>query len=321
MCEGWDSPLDSLSYCPKIYGMSTQLPATIPSLARAFENEREEMRLAIAEQDLSAHQAVLHARRALDRTGDSFMAQSENRQVQKTGLWLLEMVKSSAGVLDRGVSADIVWKEVPQTSGRIIAGSTLFYGTAAVFGAAGFVQGSRLTMMAALVLAALRFFDPKDWKRYLAKIPFLGRKKTPLLEAPDGQSFMADAHISVEAGGYVDTLADALRTADHILLRLAEPSIDTHWRDDARLMGFVQNLLEAKAADDAHFTDTLISTELGSILRAEGIEVIDYSRRTQKLFDVLPALDMDGEKPRQAAPALLYDGNVLRRGSVWTAGK
>lgn len=299
--------------------MSDNLPATIPSLARAFEDERENLRSVISAQDLSSSQAVIEARRALDRTGDIFASQTEDMHLQKSGLWLLEMVKSGSGVLDRGVKADIIWREVPKTSKRIIAGSTLYYSAAGLFFVAGFLQASRIAMLASLTLAALRFFDPKDWKNLLGKIPFLGRHKTPLLEAPNGQSFQADTHISVEAGGYVDTLADALRTADHILLRLAEPVVQTHWRDDARLMGFVQNLLEANACGDTKFAQKLVGSELESILRNEGIEIVEYSRKTAKYFDVLPALDMDGTKTKQASPALMYNGEVLRRGSIWKA--
>ncbi len=299
--------------------MTDKLPANTPSLARAFEGEREPLRLAISEQDLSSNKAVLKARRALDRTGDVFISQTEDMVLQKTGLWLIEMVKAGAGTLDRGVSADIVWREVPKTSAKVIAGSTLFYGAAGIFMLAGFVQGSKLTILAGAVLAALRFFDPKDWKHYLQKIPFIGRKKTPLLEAPGGQSFMADAHISVEAGGYVDVLADALRTADHILLRLSQPARETHWRDNARLMGLVQGLLEARSAQDADFAFKLIGSELESILQSEGVEIVDYSRGTAKLFDAMPALDMKAGKDKQAAPALVVDGVVLRRGSIWKA--
>ena len=299
--------------------MTDKLPANTPSLARAFEGEREPLRLAISQQDLSSNKAVLEARRALDRTGDLFITQTEDMVLQKAGLWLIEMVKAGAGTLDRGVSADIIWREVPKTSAKIIAGSTLFYGAAGMFMLAGFVQGSKLTIMAGGVLAALRFFDPKDWKHYLQKIPFIGRKKTPLLEAPGGQSFMADAHISVEAGGYVDVLADALRTADHILLRLAHPARETHWRDNARLMGLVQGLLEAKSAKDSGFAFKLIGSELESILQSEGVEIVDYSHGTAKLFDAMPALDMKVGTDKQAAPALVVDGVVLRRGSIWKA--
>ena len=300
--------------------MSENLPAIVPSLARAFEEERDNLRLAINDQDLSSTIAVREAKRSLDRTGSLFVAQTEDMHLQKAGLWLLEMVKSGAGVLDRGASADVVWREVPQNSKRVIAGSTLFYGTAALFLAAGFVQGSRLTMFAAISLAALRFFDPKDWKRILQKIPFIGRSKQKLLEAPTGQAFLADAHISVEAGGYVDSLADALRTADHILIRLAEPAQQTDWRHDKRLIGFAQGLLEAKGADDSGFAMKLVESELETILRSDGIEIVDYSRKTADMFDVLPALDLETKKPKQAAPALVSGGEVLRRGTVWVAG-
>lgn len=303
--------------------MTDNLPATIPSLARAFENEREELRALITGEDLSSHKAVSEARRALDRTGDIFAAKTDDIQIQKAGLWLLEMVKSGAGVLDRGAKADIVWREVPPTSPRIIAGSTLFYGAALFFGLAGFLMESRITMMSATVLAGLRFFDPKDWKNLLGKIPFIGRilgkNKQKLLEASDGHRFLADAHVSVEAAGYVDALAEALRTADHVLLRLAEPVLESTWTDDARLMSFVQGLLEARSVDDGHFALKLVGSELESILNADGIEVVNYSRKSSKLFDILPALDLEDGKTKQAAPALMQGDKVLRRGTVWQA--
>ena len=69
--------------------MSENLPATIPSLARAFESEREALRLSIAEQGLSSVKAVVQARRALDRTGSVFASSTEDMQLQKAGLWLL----------------------------------------------------------------------------------------------------------------------------------------------------------------------------------------------------------------------------------------
>jgi len=299
--------------------MSSQLPATVPSLARAFETEREILRANISQDGLSSQKAVVAARQALDRTGERFADSTEDMQLQKAGLWLLEMVKSGAGVLDRGAHADIVWREVPRPPSRIWAGRTLFYGAAGAFMLAGFVQGSRLTMLAVLVMALLRFFDPKDWKYFLAKIPFIGRKKTPLLEAPGGQAFLADAHISVEANGYVDALAESLRTADHVLLRLAEPAHKILWSDDDRLIGLVQGLLEAGAADDGGFALKLVETELAGLLRADDIEIVSYSPKTAKYFDVLPALDMDQDGMQQAAPALIKDGAILRRGTVWKA--
>ncbi|MBL4871221.1 MAG: hypothetical protein JKX72_09730 [Robiginitomaculum sp.] len=157
--------------------MDTNLPAKIPSLAKAFEGERENLRNLISSQDLSAAQSVLEARRALDRTGEIYAHNTQDVHLQKAGLWLLEMVKSGAGVLDQGVSAEVVWKEIPNTSIRVIAGSTLFYSAAMVFFIAGYIQASRLTMVATLALVIFRFFDPKDWKHYLRKIPFWDAKK------------------------------------------------------------------------------------------------------------------------------------------------
>jgi len=311
--------LDSLHHNANILAMTENLPTTIPSLARAFEKEREDLRALITGEDLSSHKAVSEARRALDRTGDIFARTTDDIQIQKAGLWLLEMVKSGAGVLDRGARADVVWREVPPTSPRVIAGSTLFYGAALFFMLAGILQASRLTILAAMVMAALRFFDPKDWKNLLGKIPFFGRNKQKLLEAPDGNRFLADAHVSVEAAGYVDALAEALRTADHVLLRLAEPVLETTWTDDGRLMRFVQGLLEARSVDDGHFALKLVGSELESILNADGIEVVNYSRKTAKLFDILPALDLEDGKTKQAAPALMQGDKVLRRGTVWQA--
>ncbi len=298
--------------------MSKNLPATLPSLARVFENEREALRTLINNEGLSSQRAVSEARRALDRTGDVFAASTDDMQIQKAGLWLLEMVKSGAGVLDRGARADIVWREVPRRSVRVIAGSTLFYGTAGFFVLAGLVQGSGMTMLAGAVLAGLRFFDPRDWKDFIArKIALFGRGKQKLLEAPDGNRFLAAAQVSVEAAGYVDALAEALRTADHVLMRLAEPVSGQHWTDDGRLTALVQNLLEAGAAGDGEFAMKLIGGELTTILNADGVKIVNYSRKTAKLFDILPGFDVQNGKMKQAAPALLIGDTVLRRGTVW----
>ena len=82
-------------------------------------------------------------------------------------------------------------------------------------------------------------------------------------------------------------------------------------------MGVVQNLLEAKESGDHDYALKLIDQELGALLGADGIEVIRYAPKTEGLFDVLPSL---GEtSTRMAAPALVKDGRVIRRGSVWVA--
>jgi arsenate reductase-like glutaredoxin family protein len=71
--------------------------------------------------------------------------------------------------------------------------------------------------------------------------------------------------------------------------------------------------------DDGHFALKLVGSELESILNADGIKVVNYSRKTSKLFDVLPALDLTDGKTKQAAPALMRGDKVLRRGTVWQA--
>ena len=223
--------------------MSENLPSITPSLATAFEPERQGLRLALTD-DLSAAQIVGEARRALDRAGAAFSASTQDPKLQKTGLWLIEMVKAGAGVLDRANHADIVWSETAQRPARKWAGRSLFYGAAGLFAAAGFVQGSGLTIFGAAVLAGLRFFDPKDWGHVLHKLPFI--KRAPALEDQTGRRLEAAAQIRTDTQGFVTQLVDALKTADHILTRMAEPQGETHWREDSRLMGLVQSLLEQK---------------------------------------------------------------------------
>ncbi len=294
--------------------MSDNLPAIPPSLASAFEPERQDLQLALTD-DLTAAQMVGEARRALDRTGANFSSSTQDPKLQKTGLWLIEMVKAGAGILDRASHADVVWSETAPRPVRKWAGRSLFYSAAGLFALAGFVQGSGLTMLGAAVLAGLRFFDPKDWGHLLQKIPFI--KGPPALEDQSGRRLEAEAHIRTDANGFITQLVDALKTADHILIRLAEPQKETHWRENNRLMGFVQNLLEAEGAKDGDFALTLIKQELKSVLSGEGIELVTYSSKTKSLFDVLPAI---GEtKTKMAAPALKVGDQILRRGTVWQA--
>ena len=295
----------------------SNLPATLPSLARAFEAERESLRAALSEGDLSAAQTVQLSRRALDRTGARFSDSASDVAVQKAGLWLLEMVKTGAGVLDTGASAEVIWREAPPNQPIKIAGGTLFYGAAAFFAGFGLLQGISSLIWASAILAGLRAFDPAHLKTLPQRLLFW-RAKPLALEGPDGRRHLAEARVSVDSGGFVDSLADALRTADHILLRLAEPMPDVNWYDNSRLVGFMQNLLEAKAAGDGDFALRLVETELGSILSSEGITAIDYSAKNKRLFDVLPALDSDG-KDMPAAPALMAGDRILKRGSVWTS--
>lgn len=295
-------------------GMSSNLPSTTPSLARAFEPERARLRDELRAEDNNTDIVVIEARRALDKAGATFANSTDDPTMQKAGLWLIEMVKSSAAVLDHGTKARISWNEVAGPKVSIWSGRGLFYGAAALFGAAGFVQGSGLVMLAAAVLAGLRAFDPGKWKTLAARLPF-SKKTPPLLSNDFGKHMRVDAQIGVDADGFVDSLAEALRTADHILIRMSEPQIETHWRDNARLMGLVQNLLEAEGAEDGDFALRVINKELTSVLSGEGIERVNYTKKTSHLFDSLPAI---GEvKIRQAAPALVADGTVIRRGTIW----
>ncbi len=304
--------LDSLPSQPDITLMTESLPAIVPSLAKAFEPERQALQASLSD-DLSAVQMVGQARRALDRTGAAFSKTTQDPNLQKSGLWLIEMVKAGAGILDRASHADVVWSEIAARPARQWAGRSLFYGAAGLFALAGFLQGSALAIFGAAVLAALRFFDPKDWGHLRHKIPFL--KRPPALEDNRGTRFEASAHIRADAAGFVTQLTEALKTADHILIRLAQPNHETHWRDNPRLMGLVQSLLEAEGAKDGDFALTLIKQELKSVLSGEGIELVSYSPKTKQLFDILPAI---GEtKTKMAAPALVSGQHVLKRGTVW----
>ena len=292
--------------------MSENLPSVVPSLARFFEPERRALQNSLTP-ELSAAQVVGEARRALDRAGVAFTHEVSDPNLQKAGLWLLEMVKAGAGILDRATGADVVWSEHAARPKRQWAGRGLFYGAAGVFGIGGLLQGSMLTILAAAALAALRFFDPKDWGHLLDKIPF--RKKAVAIEDLSGRRMEAEAFIRADAHGFITQLVDALKTADHILLRLAEPRAETDWRDNPRLIGMMQSLLEAENAGDGDFALTLIKQEMTSVLAGEEVELITYSKKTKDMFDVLPAI---GEtETKMAAPALVSRGKILRRGTIW----
>ena len=293
----------------------SQLPAITPSLARAFEPERAALQKGLAETDLTAAQIVSEARRALDRTGAAFTQNTQAPHIQKAGLWLIEMVKAGAGVLDQGTGADIIWHEVPRQKKRNFTGQPLFFAAAAGLGILAYLQQSRTALLAIIILTGLRLLDPSNWAGLRARLPFF--KKTVAIEDASGRHIRAEARIRADATGFVNSLADALRTADHILLRLSEPEAETHWRQDARLMGLVQGLLEAKEANDGDFALKLVGKELESILAAEGVSRIEYSRKTAEFFDVLPGIGL--EKPKLAAPALMVGDEILRRGTVWGA--
>lgn len=295
--------------------MNNNLPATVSSLARAFEPERKRLQELLKDNTLSSAEIVTEARRALDASGTRFAKDISDPHLHKAGLWLLEMVKAGAGILDRGTGAEVIWRETPRPEVRKWAGRSLFYGAAAVFAVAGILNGTGLLVVCAGVLAGLRFFDPKDWAHLKYKIPFI---KRPIALDDHTGRYEAEARITADVNGFIDSLADALRTADHILLRLAEPAAETHWRQDARLMGLVQGLLEAGRAEDGDFALRLIRQELESVLNAEGVMLIEYSSKTENLFDILPGIGGDG-KVRVVAPALMAGDDVIKRGTVWAS--
>lgn len=293
----------------------THPPAITPSLARAFEPERQTLRKNLDKQDLTAAQIVSEARRALDRTGLQFSQNNADPHINKAGLWLIEMVKAGAGILDQGTGADIIWHEIPKPKAPLWAGQSLFYTGAGILALTAYVQQASIALLSIGALAVLRIIDPGNWTALKRRLPFM--KKPPAIEDHSGRLVRAEARIKADAAGFVDSLADALRTADHILLRLAEPETETHWRQDTRLMNLVQGLLEAQEAEDGDFALKLIAQELDSILASEGVEKVGYSKKTADMFDVLPGIGQD--KAKLAAPALVADNKIIRRGTVWGA--
>jgi len=123
----------------------SQTPTNLPSLARAFEPERDRLRGSVEGERANADLVVLEARRALDRTGATFADQIDDPKLHRAGLWLIEMVKAGAGVLDNGTDAVISWNEVAKPKAAKWSGRALFYTAAGFFALAGFVQGSGLT--------------------------------------------------------------------------------------------------------------------------------------------------------------------------------
>ena len=71
----------------------SNLPAQIPSLARAFETSRQALQQGL-NADQSTAQIVTQTRRALDKAGAEFQSQTDDPNIQKAGLWLIEMVKA-----------------------------------------------------------------------------------------------------------------------------------------------------------------------------------------------------------------------------------
>ncbi len=294
---------------------------SVPSLLPAFSAERAVLEAALAGKGhdaLSSAQTVGAIRSALDRAGATFAKSTTDPTLQKTGLWLIEVIKSGTGVLDRAVSAEVTYVE---TSARevglshVLGKPSLFYGAAAVMGFVGLVQGAGLVILSAVVLAGLHTLEPKRFKKLLALLP--NRKAPKALEDHTGRRFTAEARLTTDTEGLIGQIEDALKTADHILVRLAEPQTETHWADTPRLAALLQNLLEAGGAGDTDFALDLIDKELPGLLHSGGISVVEYDKKTTEYFDELPGIG-DGPKIEMAAPALLRDdGSVLRRGTVW----
>ena len=297
----------------------TQLSA--PSLIPGFARERAALEKALSvrgEAALSSAQTVSLIRGALDRTGAAYARSTEDPALQKAALWLIEVIKSGAGVLDRAVTADIAYVETgtpPTGVSGLLGRPSLFYGAAGLLGVVGLVQGAGLVILSAVVLAGLHTLEPKRWKKLMAMLP---RTKAPAaLEDQSGRQFTAEARLSMDAAGLIGQIEDALKTADHILIRLAEPQTETHWADTPRLAAMMQNLLEAGGAGDPDFAMELIGKELPSLLQSGGVSIVEYSKKTSDYFDELPGIG-EGAKIEMAAPALLReDGSVLRRGTIW----
>ena len=285
---------------------SENLPAL--SLSQHFDQEVKAVAL---RPDMSPAQAVGEVRRVLDRTAARYARATDDPALQKAGQWLIEIVKSGTGLIDRASHADVVWDEVAaKRDWTISARDSVFYVGAGLLGLAGLVNGAGLALWGAVGLAGLHALT-----RVSVRIPFMPRPKA--LPDASGRMRRASAVVRLDPVGMVRQVTDALNTADHILLRLAAPVDQAHWRDDARLVALLQSLVEAGRAGDDAFALELSRRELPSLLEGEGLVLVDYTPDHAAWFDRLPAMG-DGPDLQTAAPALVTDdGRVVRRGTVW----
>ncbi|WP_416876793.1 hypothetical protein [Litorimonas sp.] len=300
--------------------METKSLIPPPSLAHHFAQERQSLRQTL-NKDLSPSQVVGETRRALDRTGLSFTRSVTDPQVQKAGLWLLEIIKSGAGVLDRATHADVTLVETAPKSGLFDGWKDwrpgLFYIAAAGLFTAGLVQGVGLVVITSLSLAGLHALSTFKLS-FFSRLPFMPKPKA--LPSPEGKNMRAEAFIRTDSAGFINQISDALATADHILARMVQTERQSHWRDDPSLMAVLQNLLEAGAASDGNYALQLVDKEMKSVLASAGIETVDYTKSTSHMFDEMPALIVNEGDPalEMAAPALVgQEGRLLRRGTVW----
>ncbi len=283
----------------------------LPSLSLSQHFARESGALRLSDTDTPA-QAVGAVRRVLDQTAARYARSTTDPQLQRAGQWLVEIVKSGTGLIDRASHADVVWDEVARKPGfRISLRPSLFYVGAGLLGAAGLVQGVGLAMWGAAGLAGLHALSTLN----LSRLPFW--PKPPGIEDAQGRMRRASAVVRLDPAGLIGQVTDALKTADHILLRLSAPTSEVHWRDDTRLTALLQSLLEAGRTEDSGFALELARRELPTLIEGAGLRQVDYADATANWFDRLPVPGQTGA-PKTAAPALVTDdGRVVRRGTVW----
>lgn len=288
-----------------------------PSLREAFRPERDRLSrdLTVA---MPPAEIVTEGRKALDRIATQMSERTAmTPHVRKTALWLIEIVKSNTSLFDQGRETRIEWRELPTDKTRGRLANLLFFGGAAAMMAAAYVFKNGGALYAVGALTVVRCLDPKIMQAVRQKLPFT--KSKPLAIEDLRSRYQIEAKIEADPQAFLSHIDDSLAAADHILTRLSIPEAQTDWHDHPRLMGVVQNLLEAKTMNDSDYALKLIDQELSSLLGADGIEIVSYSPKQSGLFDALPSL---GETDtRMAAPALVKDGRVIRRGTVWVADR
>ena len=292
-----------------------ETPHMLPSLRESFRPARDRLSRDLT-LSMSPAQIVMAGRHALDQLAAQLGDNPDlTPQLRKTALWLIEIIKSNTGLFDQGRETRIEWREIADYKPRGFGANIVFFGGAAamMLAAVIFKNGGALYGIGAL--AALRLFAPKIMQAITQKLPFTGAK--PLAIEDLRARYQIEAEIEADPQAFLSHIDDSLAAADHILARLSIPETQAEWHDNPRLIGMMQNLLEAHGSGDASYALKLIDRELGSLLGGEGIEVIAYSKGRADLFDILPSL---GEtETRMAAPALVKEGRVLRRGTVWAA--
>lgn len=287
----------------------------LPALSLSQHFAREVNSLSLTDTDSPA-EAVGEVRRILDRTAARYARATTDPARQRAGQWLIEIVKSGTGLIDRASHADIIWDEVATKPGfSVKLRPSLFYAGSGLLGLAGLVQGVSLAFWGAIGLAGLHALSTLN----LSHLPFWP-KRPGFIEDQTGRQHKASAIVRLDPAGLISQVTDALKTADHILMRLSAPETETHWRDDARLTALLQGLLEAGRADDSQYALELARRELPTLIEGAGLQQVDYSKKTASWFDRLPAPKEASGKPafETAAPALVTeDGRVIRRGTVW----